>query len=146
MTNSIVPRIPKNLWIDNILVGVEPLSDPMQEFSKYQWNNLYQYYSNFLDYICESLYEDAFLEILIQSCVRKFDFYQITIEKLETLHLLVEPFYKACSRLTDFEIIRRPEWDIIAPLGKECVRLFEQEKKKENTDQVLTDKDMEQST
>lgn len=132
--------MPKSLWISNILVGVVPLSNPIHEFSKYQWNNLYQYYTNFLDYIGVSLYDDVDWMNFADNYAHKLNFYELTIGKLIELHLLVDPFYKECHMLSDFEVIRRPEWDAMIPIAKACVRLLEKEKEKGDGDIVLSDK------
>ena len=63
----------------------------------------------------------------------------MTIEKLQELNSILDPFYKECSELSDFEVIRRPEWDVMIPVAKECVHLLEQEKKRGNPDMVLSD-------
>lgn len=140
MTHRFAPKTPKNLWIDNILVGVEPLSDPIREFSKYARGGLSPYYNNFIDYVGVSLYDNADFEDFIKKYARKFDFYKITIEKLQELHVLLDSFYDQCFDLYDFEVIRRTEWDVMMPVAKECIRLLEQEKKK--GDMVLSDEDM----
>ncbi|WP_243018575.1 MULTISPECIES: hypothetical protein [Candidatus Cardinium] len=134
---------PKYLWISNILVGVEPLSDPIHEFSKYQWNNLYQYYTNFLDYIGTSLYDEVDWINFLDYYARKLNFYEESIEKLRELNVVLDPFYEKCFELSDFEVIRYPEWDTMIPIAKECVRLLEKEKEKGDGDMVLSDEDFD---
>lgn len=129
----------KNLWMDNILMGIEPLSDPIQGFSCYIYDGLIKHYKNFLDYIGTWLYDNVDLEDFINKYARGFDLYQTTINELQELHLLLAPFYQECSELSDFEVIRRPEWDVMIPIAKKCVRLLEQEKKRGDPDMVLSD-------
>ncbi|WP_243018176.1 MULTISPECIES: hypothetical protein [Candidatus Cardinium] len=124
-------------------MGVEPLSDPIHEFSKYQWNNLYQYYTNFLDYIGTSLYDKVDWINFLDHYARKLNFYEVSIEKLRELNVVLDPFYEKCFDLSDFEVIRRPEWDTMIPIAKECVRLLEKEKEKGDGDMVLSDKDFD---
>lgn len=142
MTHKIGSKITKELWIDNILVGVEPLSNPINGLARYMHNRLCDYYANFLDYIGVSLYDNVDWINFLDHYARKYNFYYLTIENLRGLNTLLEPFYEQCFELSDFEVIRRPEWDAMIPIAKECVRLLEKEKEKGDGDMVLSDEDM----
>jgi hypothetical protein len=131
---------PKNLWIDNILIGIKCLSDPINGFNDYKWNNLYKYYENFLDYIYTWLYDDVNWINFMDKYAIKFNIGINTVEQLKELHILLDAFFQISNELSDFEVIRRPEWNIMIPVAQECIRLLKKEQEK--GDIVLSDEDL----
>ncbi|MEM7174100.1 MAG: hypothetical protein AAF380_02470 [Bacteroidota bacterium] len=111
----------KKTWIDMLTGGLDMFGNPDDEFAKYEYNTLIRFYDNYLDYSTVFLYEDAFLEMFIDEYAKKFSIPEFLTQKLDELRRKIDKFYDECKEMDDFTLIKRPEWEEIKPLAKECI-------------------------
>jgi hypothetical protein len=110
-----------SVWIENIKVGLMPLADPPQGFINYEFNKLYTMYRNFLQSIVVYLYDDMDLDDFLDKCGKEHIISKSAFEKLKQLDKVLNDFFEQAKELTEFELIRRKEWDIIIPLAQSCL-------------------------
>lgn len=113
--------IDNNVWIDNIKLGLESLANPAKGFIDYEFSRLYTMYRNFLQSIITYLYDDMELDIFLDKCSKEYIISEVTLTKLRQIDKLLNQFFEEAKELTDFELIRREEWDTIIPLAQSCL-------------------------
>lgn len=110
----------KEIWIKSITEGINTLANPIEGFSKYQFNQLYSNYDDFLDYAVTYLYDEADLSGFIDGHLGTFGVDKMTTDKLQVFDIYLSKFYESTRGLSDFELIRHQEWDKLVVLAKDC--------------------------
>ncbi len=113
-------KIPPKRWVENILLPFKKILDPSSGFLKYEFGKMYTMYQNYLEFSCTQLEDFLFYEFLDDGYALKYGVPKPLIKKLENFRTLTDKFYDDAKELSDFEVIRRKEWDEIIPLAQEC--------------------------
>ena len=112
--------IAKKTWINLILQELVILCDLATGFQRYEFERLYNYYTNFLEYVATALYDDVNFEDFIEKYIFEYKIDPATVKKLQKFSTKLTGFLDAAGELRDFDVIRRKEWDELAPLAQEC--------------------------
>lgn len=112
--------ISKKTWINLIIQELETLCDLPAGFQRYEFDKLYNYYTNFLEYVATALYDDVNFEDFVEKYVFEYKIDTSTVKKLQKLSNILTSFLEASGDLSDFEVIRCKEWDRLTPLAQEC--------------------------
>ena len=115
-------KLPPNRWLDNILLALRNFSDPSQGVIDYEFGHMYRYYSNYIDFAGMQLEDFLFYEFLDEGYAIKYGLPENLVLRLKKLRILVDQLFNVSikDKLSDFEVIRRKEWDDIMPLAKGC--------------------------
>ncbi len=119
--------VTNRVWIENIIVGLKDIADPIQGFINYQFAKLYTMYRSFFEHIMVYLYDDMIVEEFLDHCKAEQIISKKSFESLQSLDILLNKFFDEAKELTDFEVIRRPEWDQITPEAKKCIEYLEKD-------------------
>ncbi len=117
--------IATSIWIRNIKVGIKDLAYPVGSFKNYEFSQLYTMYSNFLQAIMVYLYDDMRLDDFLHHCQAEEMISAEALDGFKQLDVSLSAFFEKAKELTDFEVIRRPEWGAIAPLAQACLEALE---------------------
>ncbi|MCP3660256.1 MAG: hypothetical protein GY830_08105 [Bacteroidetes bacterium] len=121
--------IDKKGIITNIIFTINMIADPIKGFLRYQNGKMYEFYTNFLEFVLTDLFDDCQIESLIIGDLPKWGI------KKDTLHLLkdflkdMEDFSEKHDKSDDYTLLRDNYWDNFVEKAKKCVELFERDLK-----------------
>ena len=106
--------------INSLDYGISLLSNIEKEFTRYENGKLISFYNNYLDYCITTIFDDGCLDEFIKEYCDQHHFLKGIQSKLFLLSNKLDEFYEECKDMDDFTLLRRPEWEEIIPLAKEC--------------------------
>ena len=111
-----------------LIFELKKLAFPSKGFANYQ-NGGYYFYTNFLEYMYSSLYDNYSLDIRIEDgTFKKWGATEQTIAQLKKFALLLDEFDARHDEISyDFTLLRDKYWHAFSAEAKKCVQLLERD-------------------
>ena len=120
--------IDKKSIVESIINEIKQLAVPWDGFKNYMHSKMYNYYSNFLEYIFTFLLDDYCLEEHIKDgTFIEWGMQEDTVETLVKFSKHLKIFYARHQESDDYTLLRDNYWDAFSKEAKECVKLLEQD-------------------